>query len=143
MSADRPLIKPEKLKSKSYPSTKELEALGIELVGLQISEESRAIFARLAVLTPEQRLAKNISTLIALMCKSPVYNILTEGLTPEEHAALVELDLHVASLSVRETAHGLLNVHERWCAAKELRRLFKQAALSDGGYLVPESVEDE
>jgi len=140
---ERPLLPPEKLKSRSYPSADDLKKLGEEMTESHISEQAKVLFGRLAVMRPDERLAENLSTLVRLMQDSPVYNILTEGLTPEEHAALVELDLHVVALSVRETAHGLLNVHERWCAAKELRRLFKQAAMSDGGYLVPEDSADD
>jgi len=132
---ERPLLPPEKLKSKSYPSKLDILKLGEEMKFATVSEQTKTVIGRLAVLKPEDRLAQNMCTLVKLMRKSPVYNILTEGLMPEEHAALVELDLHVLSIAARETAHGLLNVHERWCAAKELRRVFKRAALSDGGVL--------
>jgi hypothetical protein len=136
-AVERPLLPPEKIKSKSYPSEADLRRLGEEMNAAHISEDSKILLARLAVLRPEARLAHNLSILLILMRNSPVYNILTEGLSAREHATLVELDLHVLSLAARETAHGLLNVHERWCAAKELRRLFKQAATSNGGFLSP------
>jgi hypothetical protein len=136
-TVERPLLKPEKLKSRSYPSADDINNLGEEMREARISDATKVVFAELAVLKPADRLASNLRTLVGLMAKSPIYHVLTEGLLPEEHAALVELDLHVLSLSARETAHGLLNIHERWCAAKELRRLFKQASLVDGGYVVP------
>lgn len=138
----RPLLPPEKLKSQSYPSHEAIQQLARELKAANISEQAMILFARLAALRPERRLAHNLSTLTSLMCQTPVYNILTEGLTPEEHASLVELDLHVLSIAARETAHGLLNVHERWCVAKELRRIFKQAATSEGGFIVVEGAPD-
>jgi hypothetical protein len=139
----RPLLPPEKLKSRSYPSEADLKQLGEEMNAAHISEQAKLIFAQLAVMKPEERLAKNLTELLMLMRASPVYNILTEGLTAQEHSALVELDLHVLSLSARETAHGLLNIHERWCAAKELRRLFKQAVMSNGGVLMPKETNGE
>lgn len=139
---ERPLLPPEKLKSQPYPSHAAIHQLARELKEAKVSEQAMILFARLAALRPERRLAHNLSTLASLMCQTPVYNILTEGLTPEEHAALVELDLHVLSISAREAAHGLLNVHERWCVAKELRRIFKQAANSEGGFIVVEGASD-
>jgi len=101
-----------------------------------ISTAARVLFAKLAIMKPRVRLAVNLKTLIGLMVSSGVSNILTEGLTPQEHSALVELDLRGLSLSSRETAHGLLNIHERWSVSKALRRVFRRADEAGDGYLI-------
>lgn len=123
--------------SNSYPTKARIQELGVEMVEEKISKSTRLLFAKLAVLSPRVRLAVNLKTLIGLMVSSGVSNILTEGLTPLEHASLVELDLRGLSLSSRETAHGLLNIHERWSIAKALRRVFRRADESNGGHLEP------
>lgn len=132
---ERPLLSPEKLTSNSYPTKERIQELGIEMVREKISMPTRLLFAKLAVMKPRVRLAVNLKTLIGLMVSSGVSNILTEGLTPQEHSALVELDLRGLSLSSRETAHGLLNIHERWSVSKALRRVFRRADESNGGHL--------
>jgi len=139
VSAERPLIPPEQVRSNSYPSEQELKALGAELREFGVSFSVRVMMAQLAARPPRVRLAANLKTVVSLMAKAPVYNILTEGLTPEEHAALVELDMRGLSIGARQTAHGLLNVHERWTMLRSLRRLFKQAPRK--GYLTPRSEE--
>lgn len=134
---DRPLIEPEKVRSNSYPTAEQIHALGAEMVQSNVPEDIRLLFAKLAVLTPDDRLAKNIKALTDCMALKPVYNLFSDGLKPEEHAALVDLDMRGLSIQSRETAHGLLNVHERWYMIRPMRRLFRQANESDGGYIVP------
>jgi len=138
---DRPLILPEKIRSNSYPTEEQLRGLGRELIDAKVPESARLLFAHLAILKPEYRLAKNLRMLVALIVRKPAYDVLKDGLSPAEHSALVELDMRGLSLQARETAHGLLNVHERWCAIKSLRRLFRQALDSHGAYLEPPKEE--
>ena len=88
---DRPLIEPEKLRSNSYPTTEQILDLGAEMVRSNVPEDVRLLFAKLAVLNPKDRLAKNIESLVNCMRLKPVYNLFGDGLAPEEHAALVDL----------------------------------------------------
>ena len=134
---DRPLLPPEKLRSNSYPNEEQLRELGREMINARVPEDARLLLAKLAILPPAARLAVNLRILVSRMVNKPIYNVFRDGLTPSEHAALVELDMRGLTLQSRETAHGLLNVHERWCAIKSLRRLFRQALDSRGAHLEP------
>ena len=89
------------------------------------------------------RLAVNMKALLNLMVDGPIYNVLTEGLTSQEHAALVELDVRGLPIDAREVAHGLLNVHERWVAMRFFRGFFKKATKVSGGFLAPEIEAEE
>ena len=138
---DRPLLPPEKLRSNSYPTEEQLRELGREMLNARVPKDARLLLAKLAILSPAVRLSVNLKILVGRMVSKPIYNVLKDGLTPAEHAALVELDMRGLTLQSRETAHGLLNVHERWCAIKSLRRLFRQAFDSRGAYLEPPKTE--
>jgi hypothetical protein len=139
---DRPLLPPEKIWSNAYPNEEQLRKLGREMLEARVPEDVRLLFAKLAIMPPAARLAVNLKVLVGRMVRKPIYHVFKDGLSPTEHAALVALDMRGLSLRSRETAHGLLNVHERWCAIKSLRRLFSQALESGGAHLeVPKEEE--
>jgi hypothetical protein len=131
----RPAIPPESVRSNSYPQREQLRELGQACIDYDVSKKTGLILARLANMTPKVRLAVNLKVVVGLMIGRPIHNVLTEGLTPSEHAALVELDMRGLPLSARETAHGLMNVHERWCVMRDLRKLFSKAARAGDAYL--------
>lgn len=100
-----------------------------------VSSKTIRVLQYFAGMPPTVRLASNLQILVALMRGGPIYSVLSEGLTAEERAALVELDLCGLTVQARETAHGLLNIHERWVLMKALRRLFRVAASAPEEFL--------
>lgn len=126
-----------KLRGRAYATCDELRALGQACRDCGVSDETKALLARLASYPPAIRLAVNLKTVVGLSAGGRVYNVLREGLLPEEYIALVELDLCGLPASAREVAHGLLNVHERWCILKTTRRLFRDAVVAKGEFLSP------
>ena len=131
----RPSVTPERLHSDAYAAVDDLRELGRECRERGVSERTRLLLGRLASYPPNVRLVVNLKMLTGLLVNGPVYNVLTEGLTPLEHAALVELDMKALSSRSREVAHGLLNIHERWRAMKEFRRMFKKAMVAKGCFI--------
>jgi hypothetical protein len=126
-----------KLRGKAYATREELHELGQACRDHGVSVETKTLLARLAGYPPAIRLAINMKTVIGLSAGAPVYNVLRDGLLPEEYIALVELDLCGLPASAREVAHGLLNVHERWCILKTTRRLFRDAISARDEFLSP------
>jgi hypothetical protein len=66
-----------------------------------------------------------------------IRNVLEDGLSADEQAALLELELHEASDALLGVAHGLLNVHERWFLLKSVGSKFRAAADSSMEYVQP------
>lgn len=124
---DRPAVPPERLHSDAYAPVEDLRQLAKECGEHGVSEETQLLLGRLMSYPPNVRLIVNLKRLIGMMVDGPIYNVLTEGLTPAEHAALAELDIKGLTSRSREVAHGLLNIHERWRAMVELRRMVKRA----------------
>jgi len=118
---------PEKVYSRSSPSLTDLFSLIEDCQTHHVSEESRKFLTRLATYEPDLRLAINLKTFLGLMVYHEVQNILNEGLSTDERKLLVELDLKGLSIHSKETAHGLLNVHERWVLLKRLSETFRKA----------------
>ena len=127
----------DKLRGRAYATREELRELGQACRDYGVSDETKALLARLASYPPAIRLAVNMKTVIGLSVGGYVYNVLREGLLPEEYIALVELDLCGLPASAREVAHGLLNVHERWRILKTTRRLFRDAVSAKDEFLSP------
>ena len=121
------MSQPERVYSRTSPSLDEIYLL-LEEARLQlVSENSRRHLVRLATYEPDLRLAINLKTFLGLMVYHEVSNILSDGLSTEERQLLVELDVRGLSIKSRETAHGLLNVHERWVLLKRLSETFRRA----------------
>lgn len=139
MTRPRELALPidDSLRGAANVTTDELKQLAAACREFGISAESKLILARMASYPPPLRLAINLRTVIALMMNKPVRDVLHEGLLPEEYAVLVELDMRALPSRIREIAHGLFNVHERWCMLKSLRRLFRFAWDAREHYLKP------
>jgi hypothetical protein len=139
MSRHHELVPPidDSLRGAANATTDELKQLAAACREFGISAESKLVLARMASYPPPLRLAINLRTVIALMMDKSVRDVLHEGLLPEEYAVLVELDMRALPSRVREIAHGLFNVHERWCLLKRLRQLFRPAWASREHYLKP------
>jgi len=131
------------LRSRANPSKDELRELGQELREHGVSERTRLLLAKLASYPPNIRLAINLKIVVGLLINGPIYSVLREGLTPDERAALVELDMRGLSIRARETAHGLLNVHERWFTLKRVRSMFRDAVAAADEFLLPKDQQAE
>lgn len=136
-----------KLRGNAFASVEELRALGVELRDKGVSDEARMLLARLASYPPTVRLTVNLKVLLGLMTGLPRYktirSVLREGLLPEEQNTLVELDICGLSIHAREVAHGLLNVHERWVAMKELRGMYDRAGKAADNFIRPHVEETD
>jgi hypothetical protein len=118
---------PERVWSRSHPTRDELLEFLRALDRHAISAPTRALFERRISQPPVLRLAVNIKSFMGETVVRDVDNILSEGLTPEERKALLEIDAVELSIPLREIAHGLLAVHERWLVWKALVRAIKEA----------------
>ena len=143
MPDGRPIIPPEQLHSKTFPTSDELRELATACAEFDVSDATKLMLAKRASMPPAVRLTVNLKSLLNLMVDGPIYNLLTEGLTSQEHSALVELDVRGLPVNTREVAHGLLNIHERWVVMRMLRSFFKRATKVQGGFLTPEIEAEE
>lgn len=128
---------PDRQWSRSCPSEAELTEFFEELSKRKVSPETFDVMRSLASCRPDIRLAINLKVFLKLTITGEVTNILNEGLTRRERAALIELDMGNFSIPMREIAHGLLNVHERWMLLKSLSAAFRQAKRCPKDYLDP------
>lgn len=137
----------DKLRGKSNPTLDQLDRLRRECRNHRVSESTKLILAKLASYPPLVRLGVNLKAVMGLMVNGPIYDVLREGLLPEERAALVELDMRGLSTHAREIAHGLMNIHERWAVMKRTRSMFAEAKKAKDAYLIPitetEAVDSE
>lgn len=113
--------------SRGQPTRQELLELLHALNRGGISADTRELFEYLASKPPSLRLAINLKSFLGESVVRGVENILVEGLAPEERKALLELDAAELPIPLREVAHGLLAVHERWTLWKAMRRPFTDA----------------
>ena len=143
MSGDRPVIAPAHVRSNAFPASEELRMLGRVCIEYGVSDKSKLVLARLASLPPVIRLIVNLKALLNRMADGPIHNVLTEGLSPQEHGVLVELDVRGLPTQAREVAHGLMNVHERWAMMKPLRGFFRKASKTSDGFLLPKAEMEE
>lgn len=118
---------PDRVHSRSFPRKEDILDLLAVCQTSRASERTLSMLAKMAGYPPDLRLAINLKTLLGLMIYHEIQNILRDGLTQEERQALAELDRLCLSVKHRETAHGLLNVHERWQALKKLSDTFRRA----------------
>ena len=127
----------DKLRGRAFASKEDMDELRCACREYNVSDRTKLMLARLVSYPPAVRLAVNLKTVVGLMVNGPIYSVLTEGLLPEERAALVELDLCGLPSHAREIAHGLMNIHERWLMMKTARHMFKEAQKAKDEYLVP------
>jgi hypothetical protein len=125
---------PEKMWCRSFTPAAELRQLLKEAVEHGVSDESMIVLRRVAAMRPLARLMRNIKVMLTLCEQSDIVDILNQGLAVEERHALIELDSCGLSIPMREVAHGLFNVHERWIVLKSIARLTREAAASADEY---------
>ena len=126
-------IAPARVHSQSCISQSELNEFGIALRECNVSDRTRKLFVKHAVLPPHVRLAVNLKIILGrLVLHDHIPNVLDQGLLPEERTALLELEAKVLPVHWKAIAHGLLNIHERWLFLKTLRNVFKDAKRYSG-----------
>lgn len=86
-----------------------------------------SVLLPLMSVAPHRRLSANLHVMLDRMAVTQIKNVLDDGLTDEEKAALLELELRGASDEMLGVAHGLLNVHERWFMLKSVGSKFRAA----------------
>ena len=118
---------PEDIYFRGRPNTEDIRELLRELVDTSVSDETAKLFGALAINSPLARLVTGLTNTMNILTKRNVRHILSDGLTPEEFLALIELDDLDLSIESRVTARGLLCVKERYAMVKGLRGYFNSA----------------
>lgn len=127
---------PHRVRAQEVITKEELKSLGKTLRVFKVSYETRVLLAKKAAQPPPIRLKTNLESTLGRMAQGEVKSVLTDALAPAERRALVELDLKQLPTEMREIAHGLLNIHERWLVMKSMRRSFDQTRICQGDFLV-------
>ena len=117
--------------SKSFPTCAELKAFREALRTARVSDFTRMIFISLSSYPPPLRLAMNLKKFLGLSVLHEISNILADGVTEDERRALLELDRAGLSVHMREIAHGLFNIHERWLLQRRMAKVFREARQHD------------
>lgn len=118
---------PVKQWSESFPSRGELKTFRAVLRSAPIAKSAYRLFSALSSYSPPLRLAMNLRKFLGLSVLHEISNILADGVTEEERKALLELDRAGLSVRMREVAHGLLNIHERWVMQRRMVKIFREA----------------
>ena len=137
MKEDTPL---ERVWAKSYPNGADIDGLLAEMEKHKLPPSSIEYLHDLGTMSAEVRLAVNLKQLLALALKHHIDNILSDGLTPQERKLLGHVD-GALSVPLREIAHGLLNVHERWVLARALAKSFREAKAAKNSQLLPKRLD--
>jgi len=124
---------------KDPPTSAELKRLLLELNNdNQIELSTKKFFLELSLLHPSVRLARNLSSVLLMMSKVPIYHILEDGLSSEEYFALAEVDNGNFTYEAKVTARWLLSIKERACQARAMRGYFARSRKDTEGYLTLE-----
>lgn len=118
---------PEKMWCRSFPSADDIRALLREAQAHNVSPMAMQMLRWLAGMSPLRRLMHNLNVLLALCDHHEIRDILNQGLAPDERATLIELDSCELPVAMREVAHGLFNVHERWSTLKAIAKPMREA----------------
>ena len=102
-----------------------------ELSDKTVTRPTARLFVNLSVIRPNYRLALNLKKATNVIAEWRVNDVLKEGLTGIEAAALVELDRRHFSDEARTTARALLNVKERWLLSKAMSGVFARSRASN------------
>jgi len=92
----------------------------------RISDKTHRLFVSLGRQQPAGRLARNLSTLLKRLAGGAVNSVIPEGLTEQEHKALIEFQRVSMSWEMRAIAQGLLNLHEREQLLRSATTMFRE-----------------
>jgi len=118
---------PERTYARSTPTPAEIAELLNALHAAGTRDSTVQLFRRLGEFPPRVRLAVNIKNFMGETIRRDVNNVLLEGLQPWERGALFDVQTSGVSVHLREVAHGLLNVHERWLVKRALSKPMLEA----------------
>jgi hypothetical protein len=132
---------PDHVMSRSFPTKEMIQQLFSAMARAKVSARTQNLMRSMAEHPPRLRLVINLKMFLTVFELRAETNILIGGLSDKERQALCELDSANLPVPLREVAHGLLNVHERWKLQKNILQSMKQAEAAadhrvDGG---PES----
>ncbi len=119
-------MNPERIWCRSFPTRIEIMMLRKEMDQANISRAAKELVTKLSTYPPALRLSINLKTFLGEAVLRPIRDVLTDGLSPQEKKVLGELDTRL-SVSAREVAHGLFNIHERWMLKRALTKKFDEA----------------
>ena len=108
------------------PTHERLTLLLSETLRLRLSPRCYGILKKMAGMSPDRRLALNLRMVADLMCEVEIKDVLRDGLTPGERAALIEIDTAQTSTVVRQTAHALFDIETRAVYCEIFRSRFRQ-----------------
>ena len=116
---------PTRVFSREQITTEDICEFGMELTAKHIHRDIRELFLKLASKPAAKRMLVNIITVSQLLSDNAVLDVLHNGLTLSERQALISLEDAKVSPRNLEIAHGLLNIHTRWCAVRAVRKQFE------------------
>jgi len=119
---------PERQFSFSLPSADRLAEFSDFVESREsLSFRTKELLVSRARSAPADRLEINLSVVLRVLSSADVESVLEDGLTSDEQAALWEIQVSDAPPWVREVAHGMLNVHERWVMKRAFGKTFRAA----------------
>lgn len=134
---------PDREFARSWPTPTEVQELLDALRTRGVRDETVQLYRRLGEYPPPARLAVNVRNFLGITIVKEVDNVLSQGLKPQERDALLDVQRAGLSTHLREVAHGLLNVYERWIVKRALAKSFRQARECDcGWYQIKKPLDD-
>jgi len=134
---------PDREFARSWPTPTEVQELLDALRALGVRDETVQLYKRLGEYPPSARLAVNVRNFLGRTITREVSDVLAQGLKPNEMTALVDIQRVGLSTHLREIAHGLLNIHERWIVKRALAKSFRQAKECERGWYQPKKPLDD
>lgn len=128
--------------SETYPTREDLEVFQSALRAARVADSTRKLFLGLLSYSPPLRLAMNLKKFLGLSVLHEISNVLADGVTEDERQALLDLDRAGASVRMREVAHGLLSIHERWLLQRRMVKVFREARQHDKDFLESRPLDD-
>lgn len=116
-------------------TVEDLDFLMCELKKYRVTPRCYGMLRHLAGMPPAARLAANLRSVLAIMAKKEVANLLVDGFTDDERAVLLEADTHLPEKAARITAYALFDVEERGKLADVLEAAFRSARTKKRGAL--------
>lgn len=125
---------PDREFARSWPTPTEVQELLDALRARGVRDETVQLFRRLGEYPPPARLAVNVRNFLGITIIREVDDVLSQGLRTQERDALLDVQRAGLSTYLREIAHGLLNVYERWVVKRALAKSFRQAYACELGW---------
>jgi len=118
----------------SFSSRGDLQALQSALRHKAFTAGTRALLEERMALPPRIRLTVNLKSFLSCAVRREIEHV-EDGLVPAERRALDEIDRADLPLPLKETAHGVLDVHWRWVMMKSVGRAYREARSADRNVL--------